>query len=220
MPAGERLRVLLADDHPLFAQGLQQVIDAQPDLRCVGIAIDGARVLELAQESRPDVIVLDLRMPRLNGIEVLRALAESEHTAPVIVLTTFDADEASRLARESGARGFLTKDATPKEVLATVRAVCAGETVHGRQELDGAVARYDHAGDDDALAALSSAERRVFALVAAGLGNREIAAALFVSEMTVKTHVTSILRKLGLRSRSQAIVFAFEHGIATGAGDR
>lgn len=216
MAGTEQVRVLLADDHPLFAQGVRQVIDSQPDLRCVGVATDGEATLDLVERLVPDIVLLDLRMPKRNGIEILRRAGTTR--SRFIVLTTFNTADTAKLALDAGAAGFLTKDAMPTEVIAAIRAVSAGLTVRNATELGEAISQFTTApGSEDPLTLLSDTERRILRLLAQGLSNREIAGLQFITEATVKTHVTAVLRKLGLQSRTQAVVFAFEHGLTRAA---
>jgi DNA-binding NarL/FixJ family response regulator len=201
------IRVAVVDDQPLFASGLEMLIEAQPDMGCVGTAVDGREALELAARTSPDVVLMDLRMPVMNGLEATTRLLEGvspDELPRVVALTTIQRDEAVYGALKAGAYAFLTKDATPDEVLGTIRAAYAGEPVSSA----------------DAAAPLSPREREMALLVARGLSNTEIAAEAFLSEATVKSHVRAVLQKLGLRSRVQIVVFAYENGLVSGAGRR
>jgi DNA-binding NarL/FixJ family response regulator len=210
--------VVIVDDQPLFAAGLAMLIDAQPDMRCVGTAHDGNAAVTLTRQVRPDVVLMDLRMPGLNGLDATRLIvAESGPVGPpqVIVLTTIKRDEAVYLALRAGATALLTKDALPAEVLGTIRGAVAGEALAGAPDTVDVVrefaARAQTRTPDDTLAALSAREREVFLLVARGLSNAEIATATVLSEATVKSHVRQVLGKLGLKSRVQVVAFAYEN---------
>ncbi|MBF4609047.1 response regulator [Curtobacterium sp. VKM Ac-1393] len=212
------VRVAVVDDQRLFASGMQMLVDAQDDMTCVGTAADGAGALELCAAEQPDVLLLDLRMPVMNGIETLTRLAASTEDRPrVIALTTIRRDDAVLAALRAGAAAFLTKDALPEVVTATIRDVHAGRPAPTEAEaLDllreqGTPAVTDRR--DEVLDALTAREREVFLLVAKGLSNAEIAASVFVSDATVKTHVRAVLTKLGLRNRIQVVITAHERGL-------
>lgn len=211
------IRVALVDDQPLFRSGLRMLIDSQPDLEVVGEAGDGAEAQSVVAATRPDVVLMDVRMPGTDGIEATERILGGPAPHPrIVVLTTFDLDEGAARAIRAGASGFVLKDAEPEFLLAAIRTVVAGNaviapaaTAHLLEQFGGRGPRADEA----ALAGLSSREREIFALAARGLSNAEIAASEFVSEATVKTHISRILAKLGLRDRVQLVVFAFEHGL-------
>ncbi|PYY53800.1 DNA-binding response regulator [Curtobacterium sp. MCSS17_011] len=212
------VRVAVVDDQRLFATGMQMLVDAQADMTCVGTAGDGAAALELCAAERPDVLLLDLRMPVMNGIETLARLAASTQDRPrVVALTTIRRDDAVLAALRAGAAAFLTKDALPDVVTATIRDVHAGRPAPTEAEaLDllraqGTPAVTDRR--DEVLDALTAREREVFLLVAKGLSNAEIAASVFLSDATVKTHVRAVLTKLGLRNRIQVVITAHERGL-------
>ena len=226
------IRVLLVDDQPLFRRGVRMLIDSQPDLTVVGEAGDGGEAVVVADEQRPDVVLMDIRMPRADGIAgtagILQAADKAGHAPPrVIVLTTFDLDDAALRAIRAGASGFLLKDAEPEFLLAAIRAVHGGHAVvapgaisdllaHVRSATDARRARTPaelSAARDAALPDLSKREREIFAAVAEGLSNAEIAAREFVAEATVKSHVGRILAKLGLRDRVQVVLYAHDHGL-------
>lgn len=214
------IRVVLVDDQALFRAGIRMVIDSQPDLQVVGEAGDGAEAVRVVRAQRPDVVLMDIRMPVMDGIaataELLADPSFGDEPPRVVMLTTFDLDEAAARAIRQGASGFLLKDADPEFLLAAIRTVHAGSSV-----IAAAATRelFAHFGDTvqappPAFAALTDREREIFALAARGLSNAEIAAREFLSEATVKTHISRILTKLGLRDRVQLVVFAFEHGLA------
>jgi DNA-binding NarL/FixJ family response regulator len=212
------VRVAVVDDQRLFATGMQMLVDAQDDMTCVGTAGDGAAALELCAAEHPDVLLLDLRMPVMNGIETLTRLADSTQDRPrVVALTTIRRDDAVLAALRAGAAAFLTKDALPDVVTATIRDVHAGRPAPTEAEaLDllraqGTPAVTDRR--DEVLDALTAREREVFLLVAKGLSNAEIAESVFLSDATVKTHVRAVLTKLGLRNRIQVVITAHERGL-------
>jgi DNA-binding NarL/FixJ family response regulator len=213
--ADEPTRVVIVDDQPLFAAGLAMLIDAQPDMRCVGTAHDGNAAITLTRQVRPDVVLMDLRMPGLNGLDATQLIVAEPEPPQVVVLTTLKRDEAVYLALRAGATALLTKDALPAEVLGTIRGAVAGEALAGAPDTVDVVrefaARAQTRTPDDTLAALSAREREVFLLVARGLSNAEIAAATVLSEATVKSHVRQVLGKLGLKSRVQVVAFAYEN---------
>ena len=217
----EPIRVLIADDQPLFASGLRLQLDAQDDIECIGVAVDGEDAVAQASATRPDVVLMDIRMPGMNGIAATDAITSSGADAPaVIVLTTIRRDEAVYLALKAGAAGFLTKDATPAEVLEAIRAADgAHDLPAGRSALELVQARPAAVvpAPEQAIDVLTAREREVFLLLVKGLGNAEIATSAFLSETTVKTHVRSILQKLRLRSRVQVVVFAYESGLVGNA---
>ncbi|HEY0249590.1 MAG TPA: response regulator transcription factor [Gryllotalpicola sp.] len=209
------VRVVIVDDQPLFAAGLAMLVDAQPDLRCVGTAHDGNAAVTLVRQTRPDVVLMDLRMPGLNGLEATQLIVAEAEPPQVVVLTTIKRDEAVYLALRAGATALLTKDALPAEVLGTIRAAVAGEALAGAPDTVDVVREFARTVQartpDDTLAALSAREREVFLLIARGLSNAEIADATVLSETTVKSHVRQVLAKLGLTSRVQVVAFAYEN---------
>jgi DNA-binding NarL/FixJ family response regulator len=210
-------RVLIADDQPIARAGFRSVLGSAPRIEVVGEAADGEEAVELARRLRPDVVLMDIRMPRLDGIEATRQLPG----AKVLILTTFGLDEYIVEALRAGASGFLLKDAPVDELVGAVRAVAAGEAQLSptvtRRLLDQVARRLPApvAVGDDGFVSLTPREREVLQLMAGGLTNAEIATALFVAEPTVKTHVSSVLAKLGLRSRIQAVIYAYESGVVT-----
>lgn len=240
-----RIRVMLVDDQPLFRRGIRMLVGSQDDLEVVGEAADGLDAVEVATEVQPDVVLMDIRMPRADGIEgtrgILQAAAaaaavaaetsdrteddvpQSRSTPRIIVLTTFDLDDAALRAIRAGASGFLLKDAEPEFLLAAIRAVHGGHAVVAPGAIGDFLAHVDahpdqRRGADDAeraaaLAELSPREREIFSAIADGLSNAEIAEREFVSEATVKSHVGRILTKLGLRDRVQVVLYAHDHGL-------
>jgi DNA-binding NarL/FixJ family response regulator len=212
------LRILIADDQALVRGGLRMILDAQPDLEVVGEAADGREALEQAHELSPNLVLMDVRMPELDGLEATRRLVDRDPSAKVIVLTTFDLDDYVYEAIRAGASGFLLKSAPPHQLIAGIRTVIAGDALLApeitRRLLDRFVARPPRpTGTPPAFADLSPRELEVLRLIADGRSNAEIAANLFLSEATVKTHVTHILTKLRLRDRVQAVALAYRTGL-------
>jgi DNA-binding NarL/FixJ family response regulator len=210
-----RLRVVIADDQPLMRAGFRAVLEAAGDIEVVAEAGSGEEAIAAAAEHAPDVILMDIRMPGMNGIEATRKLPRQR----VLILTTFGLDEYIIDALRAGASGFMLKDAPTQELVRAVRSVAAGDAVLSpavtRQLLDQVARRLPAAVSRAAevLAPLTEREREVLRMLAAGLSNAEIAAALVVSEATVKTHVSNLLGKLGLRDRVQAVIYAYETGL-------
>jgi DNA-binding NarL/FixJ family response regulator len=209
------IRVLLADDQALVRGGFRMILEAQSDMEVVAEAEDGRQALELARDARPDVVLMDIRMPGLDGLEATRRLLAVPDGPRVLVLTTFDLNEYVYEAMKIGASGFLLKDVRPEQLAEAVRTVAAGDTLLApaitRRLVEEFVRRPPPgARAPTALSALTDRELDVLKLLARGLSNAEIGQALFVSEATVKTHVTRILAKLGVRDRVQAVVFAYE----------
>lgn len=214
----EPIRVALVDDQPLFSAGLKMILRSQPDLEFVGDATDGEAAIALVQETKPDGILMDIRMPVLDGISATQRILASNLAAPkIIVLTTIQHDEAVVRAIQAGAAGFLTKDTTPDFLLAAIRTVYSGHSVMAPALTNELLRDYTTPGpvDDTALQELSSRERDVFLLAAKGLANAEIANDLYLSEATVKSHVGSILGKLKLKSRIQLVAFAYQNRLLT-----
>jgi DNA-binding NarL/FixJ family response regulator len=213
------IRVLLVDDQVLLRTGFRMILSAQPDFEVVGEAADGAEAVRLTTQLDPDVVLMDVRMPGMDGVEATRAITASGHPARVLILTTFDLDEYAFAGLQAGASGFLLKDVPPAELGAAIRAVASGDAVVSpritRKLLDSFAPTLDAEATsvDPRLALLTSRERDVLEHVAVGLSNSEIASALFVAEATVKTHLTRVLSKLELRDRVQAVVFAYHQGI-------
>jgi len=212
----ETIRVLIADDQALMRTGFRMILDAQADIEVVGEAIDGADAIRRFEKLEPDVVVMDVRMPTMDGIEATRRLSALERPARVLILTTFDLDEYVYEALRAGASGFLLKDRPPEELVAAVRVIAAGEALLAptvTRRLIEEFARRAPAAKRTELDQLTEREREVLVLMARGLSNAEIAKALFVAETTVKTHVGRVLHKLGLRDRAQAVVLAYESGL-------
>ena len=212
------IRVLIADDQALLRGGFRMILEAQDDMDVVGEAGDGEEALAQARRLRPDVVLMDIRMPKLDGLKATRQLVGENPSARVLVLTMFDADEYVYEAMKSGASGFLLKDVRPEELAHAVRVVASGEALLApaitRRLIEGFVHRPPPgSGTPTELTDLSPRELEVLKLIAQGLSNAQIAGALFLSEATVKTHVTHILSKLALRDRVQAVVLAYECGL-------
>jgi DNA-binding NarL/FixJ family response regulator len=215
------IRILLVDDQALLRTGFRMILSAQPDLEVVGEAIDGADAVRQVATLRPDIALMDVRMPGMDGVQATAAITAATPDTRVLVLTTFDLDEYAFAALRAGASGFLLKDVPPAELAGAIRAVAAGDAVVSpritRRLLDrislhtpGPAGAGD-GGPAVVLAALTDREREVFGEVARGLSNAEIAARLHLSEATVKTHITRVLAKLALRDRVQLVIFAYEH---------
>ncbi|MDX6296182.1 MAG: hypothetical protein QOI51_39 [Nocardioidaceae bacterium] len=217
------IRILLADDQPLLRQGFRLILASQSDMEVVGEAGDGAEAVRLTKLLNPDVVLMDVRMPRMDGIEATRVIVSSASDSRVVILTTFDIDEYAYAGLRAGASGFLLKDVMPLDLVNSIRVVAGGEAVIAptvtRRLLDAFAHRIPDseepgASDGDVLAPLTPRERDVFVELAFGLTNGEIAAKLVLAEATVKTHVGRILEKLSLRDRVQAVIFAYEHGLS------
>jgi DNA-binding NarL/FixJ family response regulator len=216
------ISVLLADDQPLLRRGFRMILEAEGDLTVVAEAGDGEQAVQEAARHTPDVVLMDIRMPGTDGIEATGRITAADDRVRVLVLTTFDLDEYAFGAIRAGASGFLLKDVRPAELVAAVRTVAAGDAVISPRVTRRLLQEYARAVPLSApqmkerypqLAALTEREREVLISVARGLSNAEIAAALFVSEATVKSHVGRILAKLGLRDRVQVVVLAYEAGL-------
>lgn len=214
------IRVALVDDQALFRTGIRMLVNSQDDLEFVGEAGDGLEGVALAARTQPDVVLMDIRMPIMDGIEsteriISASTAAGRDTPRVIVLTTFDLDEAATRAIRAGASGFLLKDSDPEFLLAAIRTVHAGTAVLApsatRELFEHFDSRSAHGGEPVEFATLTARERDIFLLAGRGLSNAEIATTEFVSEATVKTHISRILAKLSLRDRVQLVVYAFEN---------
>ena len=217
----EPISVLIADDQALVRAGFRMILDAEEDLRVVGEASDGAQAVEVVRELRPDVVLMDIRMPELDGIEATRrVLAETdpERPARVLMLTTFDLNEYVYEALRAGASGFLLKDVPPEQLAAGIRCVAAGDALLAPSITRRLIEEFAQSRPADptpprSFDDVTARELEVFGLIARGMSNAEIAAELVVSETTVKTHVARLLMKLGLRDRVQAVVLAYESGL-------
>jgi DNA-binding NarL/FixJ family response regulator len=214
------IRVLLADDQALVRAGFRALLDAQEDIEVVAEAADGAEAVELARAFAPDVVLMDVRMPGIDGLEATRAIASDPDLAAVriVILTTFELDEYVFESLRAGASGFLVKDTEPEDLVRAVRAVAAGDALLSPGVTRRLIEEYaEHAKERGAapeLDLLTDREREVMALVAAGLSNEEIAERLVVSPATAKTHVSRAMTKLRARDRAQLVVFAYESGLA------
>jgi DNA-binding NarL/FixJ family response regulator len=216
----DTIRVLLADDQILLRVGFRMVLDAESDMEVVGEAANGAEAVHQAALLRPDVVLMDVRMPEMDGIQATERIVAARESSRVLILTTFDLDEYAFGALRAGASGFLLKDARPAELLAAIRAVATGDAMVSprvtRRMLELFVSRLPletPAEPDARLASLTEREREVFAAIGRGLSNPEIAALFVVSESTVKTHIGRVLGKLELRDRVQAVILAYELGV-------
>lgn len=212
------VRVLVADDQPLVREGLRKIFDADPELEVVGDVGDGLAAVDAVRRLRPDVVVMDIRMPDLDGIEATRQVTRLGHPPLVLVLTTFDLDEYVFGALRAGASGFLLKDAMPEHLIAAVHTIARGDALLDPAVTRAVVERFGRAPEPDPAAAgrlaeLSQREHEVLLLLVEGCSNKEIAGRLFVSEATVKSHVIAVLRKLQLRDRIQAVIFGYESGL-------
>ena len=217
------IRVLLVDDQSLLRMGFRLILEAEPDIEVVGEAGDGASGVSMASALHPDVVLMDVRMPGMDGIKATNSIIAADPAGKVLILTTFDLDQYVFAGLKAGASGFLLKDAPPAELLAAIRTVAGGDAVLAptttRRLIDQFARLLPDPGkqqDRNAmLSKLTDRERTVFAELAAGRSNREIASELYLSEGTVKIHVGRILTKLGLRDRVQAVVLAYESGLIT-----
>jgi DNA-binding NarL/FixJ family response regulator len=215
------IRVLLCDDQSLVRGGFRMIIEARPDLEVAGEADNGLQAIELARETEPDVILMDVRMPALDGIQATRQIVAGGSRARILVLTTYDADEYVYAAIQAGASGFLLKDAQPAQLVEAIRVIAAGDALLAPSVTRRLLAQFaralpaGQATTPPALSELTTRETEVLRLLAVGLSNTELAQRLFVSEATVKSHVSSLLRKLGLRDRVQAVILAYEAGLVT-----
>ncbi|MBF4629118.1 response regulator [Curtobacterium flaccumfaciens] len=228
------LTIVLADDQELVRAGFRVILESEPGFRVVGEAADGAGAVEAVQQLRPDVVCLDVQMPGVDGLEAARRIAALPDPPAVLILTTFDSDDALFQALEAGASGFLLKNASPERLIDAVRTVAAGDALLAPDVTRRVISRATASAavqpsatttattattatsGNDALAAagLTERETEVLRLLARGLSNAEIAGELYVGDATVKTHVSNVLQKLALRDRIQAVVWAFEHGVA------
>lgn len=221
------IRVFLVDDQELVRAGLRMVVDSQPDMDVVGEAGDGGAALEALAVTAADVVLMDVRMPRMNGVEATTRINQRPDPPAVVVLTTFDLDEYVFAAVRAGAAGFMLKDTPPADLLSGIRAVSSGDAVVAPSATRRLLARFashlpesepGQPAEDPRLASLTDREREVLLQVAGGLSNSEIAERLFLSEATVKTHVGRVLSKLEARDRVQLVVFAYENGLVAAGG--
>ncbi len=208
---GARIRILVADDHPMLREGLVAVLSTQPDFDVVGEAADGEEVVRLAELLEPDVILLDLEMPNVDGVAALERLKESGAEARTVVFTAYDTDERILAALRAGAKGYLLKGASRQEIFDAVRTVRSGGSLFGPGVTTRLLRRVER--EEGSPDALTPRELEVLRLVAEGLSNREIAARLFVTERTVKFHVSSLLHKLGAGNRTEAVRVAVRRGL-------
>lgn len=221
MTANQPISVLLVDDQPLLRMGFRLILEGEDDLHIVGEASDGAEAVRLVRELNPDVVLMDVRMPVLDGIEATRAITASGSWARIIILTTFDVDEYAFAGLQAGASAFLLKDVAPSELIHAVRVVASGDAVVAPRVTQrlletyvrGAARPAPAAPRDPLLEELTPRETEMLEAMAEGLSNAEIAHRYFLSEATVKTHVRRILTKLHLRDRVQAVVYAYETGL-------
>ncbi|GAA0368115.1 response regulator transcription factor [Microbispora corallina] len=213
------IRVLLADDQTLVLAGLRTILSAEPDMEVVGQARDGQEAVTLARDLDPDVVLMDIRMPRLDGLAAARTILAGGSRTRVVMLTTFDLDEYVYEALRDGASGFLVKDLPDEQLVSGIRTVARGDTLLAPSVTRRLIEVYTRRAPAQAslppgVRALTPREVEVWRLVARGLSNTEIASELFVGEATVKTHVSRIMAKLGARDRVQAVVLAYQHGLA------
>lgn len=210
------IKVALVDDQALFRAGIRMLVSSQPDMDVVGEAGNGREALEVVSRTHPDVVLMDIRMPVMDGLTATAELLKQPQAPRIVMLTTFDLDEAAARAIQRGASGFLLKDADPEFLLAAIRTVDSGSSVIAASATRELFAHFtaDTKPVPPSYSDLTDREREIFALAARGLSNSEIATREFLSEATVKTHISRILTKLALRDRVQLVVFAFEHGLA------
>ncbi|MFI9568162.1 response regulator [Streptomyces rishiriensis] len=219
------IRVLVADDQMMVREGFSVLLNAMPDIEVVGEAVNGREAVDRVRELSPDVVLMDIRMPEMNGIEATREIVAADGSAKVLVLTTFDLDEYVYQALRAGASGFLLKDASARQLADGVRVVASGEALLAPSVTRRLITEFSKLSDAPRLSATAQAaygdlterETEVLVLIAQGLSNAEIAGRLVVAESTIKTHVSRILVKLGLRDRTQAAVFAYEARLVTPA---
>ncbi|MCG5464815.1 response regulator transcription factor [Micromonospora sp. NPDC053740] len=228
--AGPAVRVLLADDQHLVRTGFRVILEVEDDIEVVGEAADGERAVTMTRATRPDVVLMDVEMPGMDGLEATRQIVADGPGAPaVLILTTFDRDDYLFAALRAGASGFLLKNGTPEELIEAIRVLARGDGLLAPEITRRVISSFARPGDpsgtahrgpaaEAALAELTPREREVLMLLAAGSSNAEIASAIHLGEATVKTHVSRVLAKLGLRDRVQAVVFAYENGVVRPGG--
>ncbi|MET8145462.1 response regulator transcription factor [Sphaerisporangium sp. NPDC005288] len=218
---GDQIRVVLVDDQQLVRAGFRMVLGAQPDIEIVGEAADGADAVELMRTVRADIVLMDVRMPRVDGVEATRLIRAMPDPPKVLILTTFDLDDYAFAALKAGASGFLLKDVPPSDLLSAIHSVHAGDAVVAPSTTRRLLERFTAhlpgatAPQAETLGQLTAREREVLVLVGRGLSNAEIARRLTLAEATVKTHLGRVLAKLGVRDRAQAVVYAYETGLIT-----
>jgi DNA-binding NarL/FixJ family response regulator len=226
--AAGTISVLLVDDQPLLRKGFRMVLEEESGIIVVGEASDGLAALELVGRRRPDVVVMDVRMPRMDGIEATRAIVEAEPRSRILILTTFDIDEYAFNALRLGASGFILKDVPPAEFVSAIRSVANGDAVIAPTVTRRLLDQYAHKIRDPQYAnaphpeldELTAREREILIEVAGGFSNAEMAERLFVAEATIKTHLGRVLTKLGLRDRVQAVIYAYANGLVQPPSDR
>ena len=213
--SGDRIGVVIVDDQALFRAGIAMLIRSQPDLDLLGEAADGRAAIDVVAATKPDIVLMDLRMPVMDGIEATKTILGRTEVPRVIVLTTFDLDEAAARAIRAGASGFILKDADPEFLLAAIRTVHGGAAVIAPSATAALFAQLgtERTAVPPEFETLTAREREIFLLAARGLSNTEIAAREYVSEATVKTHVSRVLSKLALRDRVQLVVYAHDHSL-------
>jgi DNA-binding NarL/FixJ family response regulator len=209
------IRVGIADDQALVRSGFRMILDARPDVEVVGEAEDGEQAVELVRELEPDVLLLDVRMPNLDGIEATRRIVSGGSATRILILTTFDLDDYVHDAVRAGASGFLLKDVRPGELVDAIRLIAGGNALLAPTALGRLLDRFRSPGppDGSALPALTEREREILQLIAEGLSNAEIASRLVLGETTIKTHISNLLRKLSVRDRVQAVIAAYDSGL-------
>ncbi|GAA3249998.1 response regulator [Dactylosporangium siamense] len=217
------IRVLLADDHHLVRTGFRVILETEDDLEVVGEAADGRQAVALAASTAPDVVLMDVEMPGLDGLDATRLITAADPGPAVLILTTFDRDDYLFEALAAGASGFLLKNGTPEALIDAIRVLARGDALLAPELTRRVIATFARPGGGrgtrgDRLAELTPREQEVLVALAAGATNAEIATALHLGEATVKTHVSRVLTKLGLRDRTAAVVFAYEHGVVTPGG--
>ncbi|MGN9909914.1 response regulator [Phytohabitans sp. LJ34] len=217
------IRVLVVDDHQLVRTGFRVILEIEEDIEVIGEASDGAQAVELAAAARPDVVLMDVEMPGVDGLEATRRIVAADAGPAVLILTTFDRDDYLFAALQAGASGFLLKNGTPEALVDAIRVVARGDALLAPEITRRVIATFTKRGgstrsDGARLSELTPREHEVLVLLAGGATNAEIADTLVLGEATVKTHVSRVLAKLGLRDRTQAVVFAYEHGVVTPGG--